>query len=170
MVFGIPVSSIYWCSYYNRYVCGDCISQQYSIIPVYIIKYWCFKKFPISKEGMKVINKWYEKPIIHIKSNERIVRMSSQLKQAIMLKRKIHKIFDLMKCPNLDMFVEENLGKYNYIILKENMFSLKDLYEVYEGKFIIKLRGFFKIFEEHILSCKVNICLYRFVIIKEGSA
>jgi hypothetical protein len=166
MVLGIPLSQIYWCSYYNRYVCGDCISEQYSVIPVYIIKYWCFKKFPISKESMKVINKWFDKPVIHIKSNERIVRMSSQLKQAVIFKRKIHKIFDLMKCTNLDTFIEDTLGKYNYIILKENMFSLRDLYDIYEGKFIVKLKSFFKIFEDHILSCKVIFYLFRFVTIR----
>jgi hypothetical protein len=81
--------------------------------------------------------------------------MSSQLKQSVIIKRKIHKIFDLMKCQNLDTYVENTLGKYNYLILKENMFSLKDLSEIYEGKFIIKLRAFFKTYEDHILSCKV---------------
>jgi hypothetical protein len=154
-ILGIPTDSIYWCSYFNRYVCGGCISNQYSIIPSFVIKHWNFKKFPISNEARAIIEKWYDKPVIHIKSTDFILKSSSQLKTAVVLKRKIHKIFDLLRCPNVDAFVLSTLGKHKYFVLKENLFSLKDLCEIYDYTLIYKLKHYFKLFEDHLMTCEV---------------
>ena len=81
--------------------------------------------------------------------------MSSQLKTSVILKRKIHKIYDLMKCQGLESFAHSILGKYIYFVLKENMFSLQDLSIIYEGSLIPKMKEFFSLLEKHLLECQV---------------
>ncbi len=80
------------------------------------------------------------------------------LRQAIIIKRKIHKIFDIIKCLNLEKIVSEILEAYSYLVLKENLFSLKDLWEIHNGSFILKLKDFLFKLENHIkLDCQVII-------------
>jgi hypothetical protein len=88
--------------------------------------------------------------VIHIKRNDVIIKESSLLHDAIILKRKIHKIFDLMKCENADEFVINTLGSYKYLVLRENLFSLKDLVDICDMKMIEKLNEYVKKFEDHI--------------------
>lgn len=79
------------------------------------------------------------------------------LKQAIVIKRKIHKIFDIMKCSKPDEIAYQILGEYNYLVLKENLFSLKDLCEIYDGTFILKIKDFMFKLENHIKNeCQVK--------------
>jgi len=156
----VPLSKVYWCSYYMRYICQDCVSDEFSIIPAFVLKYWNFKKFQISKTARELLDLWYSKPVIHIKQKDPILKESSALHFAIILKRKIHKIFDLMKCDNHESFVYNTLGEYNYLVLREILFSLKDLVEIQEYKLIKKLKEFLRIFEDHILK-DCNLCLYK---------
>ena len=61
---GFPIEPIFWCSYFMRYVCKNCISNDYSIIPQLILNEWCFDKCSISKRALNFIKLWYDKPII----------------------------------------------------------------------------------------------------------
>ena len=159
-ILGLPIEKIFWCSYFMKYVCKNCIADEYCIIPAFVLSSWNFNKYSISKYGKTVIEKWQDKPVIHIKGKNHIIKLSGLLKQAITVKRKIHKIFDLMKCPEADAFVTKTLGTYMYIVFKENYFSLKDLCEVNDFTFISKLYEFFKAFETHILT-DCSICQYK---------
>lgn len=152
----MPISKVYWCSYYNRYICSDCVADEFSVIPAFIFKFWNFKKFPISKQAKIILDKWFDKPVIYIKSSDRILKISTLFRQAVILRRKIHKIFDLMKYECTENFVTVNLGKYKYFVLKENLFSLKDMCDIHDYTLIKKLREFLKKFENHLLrECKV---------------
>jgi hypothetical protein len=64
-----------------------------------------------------------------------------------------------MRCPNLDTFVVNTLGKHKYFVLKENLFSLKDLCEIYDFTLIYKLKSYFKQFEDHLKACDVRYIL-----------
>jgi len=140
------------------YICEDCLSNEYSIIPAFILKFWNFKKFSISKNAKELLEKWHDKPVIHIKQSDSIISQSTLLHTAIIMKKKIHKIFDLMKCENPDVFAINTLGKYKYLVLRETLFSLKDLVEISEFKMMTKLEEFLKKFEDHILNeCSVII-------------
>lgn len=78
------------------------------------------------------------------------------LRQAIIIKRKIHKIYDLIKCPNPEKIASDILKEYTYLVLKENLFSLKDLWEIHNGSFILKIKDFLFKLENHIkYDCKV---------------
>jgi hypothetical protein len=140
-----------------RYICQDCVSDEYSVIPGFILKSWNFKKFQISKSARTLITEWYDKPVIHIKQRDIIIKESSLLHSAIVLKRKIHKIYDLMKCPKTDDFVISTLGNQKYFVLRETLFSLKDLVDIFEYRLINRLKELLKIFENHILiECSVS--------------
>jgi hypothetical protein len=78
------------------------------------------------------------------------------LRQAIIIKRKIHKIFDIMKCSNLERIATDILGRYSYLVLKDNLFSLLDLWEIHNGSFILKIKDSLFKLENHIkLECQV---------------
>ena len=159
-IMNIPTESIYWCSYYLRFICKDCISEEYSIIPDFILKLWSFKKYQISKKAKSLLEQWYNKPVIYIKQSDPIIKKSEQLRTALILKRKIHKIFDLMKCEKANEFVKETLGHYQYLVLHENLFSLQDLVEIYEQSFFDKLNTFYVSMKKHILNDCTD-CNYR---------
>ena len=158
-IMNIPTETIYWCSYYLRFICKDCISNDYSIIPDFILKLWSFKKFQISKKAKNLLEKWYNKPVIYIKQSDPIIKKSEQLRSALILKRKIHKIFDLMKCEKANDFVKETLGEHKYLVLHENLFSLEDLVEIYEETFFDKLNTYYKKMKQHIL-VDCTVCNY----------
>ena len=157
---GMPTENIYWCSYYLRFICKDCVSEDYSIIPDFLLKKWSFKKFSISKKAKELLEKWYDKPVIYFKQTDPIIKRTEVLHSALILKRKIHKIFDLMKCDNKDEFVKEVLGEYQYLLLHENLFSLRDLVEINDLSFFDKLTVFEKKMEDHILK-DCQTCLYK---------
>jgi hypothetical protein len=154
----IPLSKVYWCSYYMRFICSECTSEEYSIIPAFILKNWDFKKYQISKDARDLLASWYEKPVVHVKQNDHIIKKSTLLHQAILLKRKIHKIYDLMKCDHLENFVISVLGhSYKHLVLREILFSLKDLVDIYEYRMLSKLKEYLRKFEDHILKdCTVK--------------
>jgi len=140
----VSTTYVFWCSYYMRYVCEDCISEEYSIIPAFILKNWNFKKYSISKKAKELLSTWYEKPVIHIKPNDQALKISFRLRQAVILKRKLHKIFDLMKCEGVEKVIIDTMKEHQYLILKQNLFSMKDLCDINDFSLIYKLKDMFK--------------------------
>ncbi len=165
IIFGFPLEPIHWCSYYMRFVCKNCIANEFSIIPQLILSDWCFEKFPISKKAKAFIQSWYDKPIIYLK--EKKDELLKYIPSSVLrLKKEIHKIFDYMKCKDAFDFLDNNIPDCEYIVLKEYIFSLKDLLDINNKTFINKLKKIKEIFVRHIreecLECKYdgNICGY----------
>ena len=71
-----------------------------------------------------------------------------------------------MKCKDAFDFLDKNIPDCEYIVLKEYIFSLKDLLDINNKTFINKLKKIKEIFVRHIreecLECKYdgNICGY----------
>lgn len=121
------------------------------------MKKWNFQKFSVSKEAIELLKNWFKKPILYFKSDDPIIKVSSMLKQAIVIKRKIHKIYDIMKCSDSEKIANEILGEYSYLVIKENLFSLRDLWEIHNGSFILKIKDYMFKLENHIKSeCAVS--------------
>ena len=55
ILFDIPIEDVFWCSYYMRFVCKNCIDDEYFIIPYFILKKWCFEKFSVSKKAKNIL-------------------------------------------------------------------------------------------------------------------
>ena len=160
MFIGIPIEQVFWCSYYMRFVCKDCIDDQYFIIPYFVLKKWCFEKFSVSKKAKNTLINWYDKPIIYLKKFDKLIRKIPQLSKIIEMKRSINTMFDFMKCDNKFKFVEEALGEYEYLALKEYIFSLRDLVEINNKVFYKKLIQFKNKFIKH-LSGECPQCLFK---------
>ena len=62
----------------------------------------------------------------------------------------MNNIFDRMKCDNKYNFIKEVLGEYEYIVLKEYLFSMRDLVEINKKIFLKKIKEFKAKFVEHI--------------------
>ncbi len=149
--FEIPFESIFWCSYYMRFVCKDCIAKEYSIIPQFILKEWCFDKFSISKKALDLIKYWYDKPIICFKKNKKEEIINKIPKKILVIKKSINKIFNNMKCDNVFDFIETKIPQYKYLLLKEKIFSLKDLISMHNSnKFFQTLQNIKDILISHI--------------------
>jgi hypothetical protein len=142
-----------------KYMCKDCLADDYSVIPSFVLYKWDFKKYTISKAAKKILEKWYQKPIIFIRPRDRIIRSAYPFKEANMIKKKINIIYDLMKCEQAEQFAIDTLQEYKYLVLKEYIYSLKDLVDIDEGRFIHMIREFFAKFEEHVTSCSVMVVL-----------
>ena len=145
----IPLESIYWCSYYMRFVCKECIEKEYSIIPYFILANWSFEKFSISKNAKLILEKWYDKPVICFKKDEGLIKAIPSLNQIVQIKITINYIFDKLKCDKKKEFVEKTLGEYQYLALKEIIFSIRDLVEINNKIFFKKINGFLNEFIRH---------------------
>ena len=160
---GFPIEPIFWCSYFMRYVCKNCISNDYSIIPQLILNEWCFDKCSISKRALNFIKLWYDKPIIYLKKKDELLKNIPE--SVLKLKKELRNIFNYMKCEDVFNFLEKNIPDFKYIVLKEYIFSLKDLIEIHNRTFIKKLKKIKNIFIRHLkeecLLCKYegHICL-----------
>jgi len=165
-IFNIPIEQVFWCSYYMRFVCKDCIEDEYFIIPYFVLKKWCFEKFPISKKAKNILLSWYDKPNIYIKKTDKLLRKNPYLNKIIEIKKSINNIFDFMKCENKFKFVEETMGEYEYLALKEYIFSLRDLVEINKKIFYKKLNEFRNKFIKHI-SGECPECLFKGEICKK---
>ena len=146
----IPLESVYWCSYYMRFVCKDCIDKEFSIIPHFVLKKWCFDKFSISKRAKNTLELWYDKPIIIFNKKDKILNKIPQLNKVIKVKKVINNIFDIMKCKSKFKFIDEVLGNHDYLALKEYIFSLKDLVEINNKTFLNKINKYKNRFIQHI--------------------
>ena len=150
MSLNIPTEPIFWCSYYMRFVCKNCIDNEYSIIPYFIFEKWCFDKFSISKRAKITLDKWYNKPIIYFKNEDKLLTKIKSLNKIIEIKHVINNILNFMKCKNKFKFIEEKLGEYEYLALKEYLFSLRDLVEINSQTFYKKIVDLKDKFINHI--------------------
>ena len=160
MFLGIPIEQVFWCSYYMRFICKDCIDDEYFIIPCFVLKKWSFEKFSVSKKAKNTLMNWYDKPIIYLKKSDKLIRKIPQLSLVIEMKKSINNMLDFMKCEHKFKFVEEALGEYEYLALKEYIFSLRDLVEINNKVFYKKLVKFKNKFVKH-LSGECSQCLFK---------
>ena len=145
-----PIKQIYWCSYYMRYVCSDCIDNEFSFIPNLILKKWCFDKFSISKKAKNNLLLWYNNPVIYLKDNDKLLKKII-LDDVINIKKIFNNIFNYMKCKNKFIIIEDIFGEYEYLVLKEYLFSLRDFVEINNKKFFKKINNCKNKLIKHIL-------------------
>ena len=164
----IPLEPIYWCAYFMHFVCKNCIDNEYSVIPYFILANWSFEKFPISKKAKSILEKWYDKPIICFKKDESLIKQTPIMNQVVQIKIILNYIFDKIKCENKMKLIEETLGEYKYLVLKEIIFTIRDLVEINSKTFLIKINNFFKALVKHI-SGDCPKCLFEGETCKCGS-
>ena len=55
-----------------------------------------------------------------------------------------------MKCEKKIEFIENTLGEYKYLALKEIIFSIRDLVEINNNSFLQKIINFYNAFVKHV--------------------
>ena len=89
-------------------------------------------------------------PLIEINYDEKIVYENKPLYDFLVLKRQLHLMYDSI-C-NID-FMERTFPKRLHYFLKKNIFSLKNLYNVYNGHETPQIEKDFAILQRHFYKC-----------------
>ena len=97
------------------------------------------------------IERYYKHPIIEIEERSKLVQHNKSLFEFLVMKRQLHLMYDTICDPKLMQGLLEN--RMN-LCLKQNLFSLKDLYEIYNGSLYKILMGYYAILIKHVDFCK----------------
>lgn len=108
------------------------------------------------KEAWAELNARYEKPIVEIKKDNPIIKQNKTLYEFLVVKRQMHLIYDSI-C-NLDL-IEPLMKKCENYCLKINLFSMKNLYDIYHGRETTRLQRDYEILSKHFYRC--DICQKR---------
>lgn len=72
------------------------MSREKRLIVWKILENFDCRSYPVSKMGEAEINELYNVPLIEIDYNHRLVKTQNNLFQALLLKRQIHLIYDMI--------------------------------------------------------------------------
>lgn len=92
------------------------------------------------------------KPLIEIHRDNPVIKKSQRLYDFLVLKRQIHLIYDSI-C-NLDLIEPIIKNKLNYC-LQKNIFSMKNLYDIYNGQETLSLQKDYEILSRHFYRCEI---------------
>jgi len=106
------------------------MAEERIAIPWKAIESFDLRGYPVSRKAYIEIKSYYEKPIIEIKNESQLVKQSKLLYDFLVIKRQIHLMYDSI-C-DLELMEPLLKKKLNYC-LKQNLFSLKNLYDIYNG-------------------------------------
>lgn len=106
----------------------------------------------MSKSGYERIKRYFEKPIIEITYEEPVVKRNRRLYDFLVLRRQLHLMYDSI-C-NSELMDRMLRGRLNYC-LKRNLFSLKNLYDIYNGHEEPAMQREFAILAKHFYKCEI---------------
>ncbi|CAD8143207.1 unnamed protein product [Paramecium pentaurelia] len=139
------------CFFHGRYFCNDCMSVVRMPIPWKALDSFDLRHYKVSKLAQSEIDKLYDLPILEITPTSKLLQLNKTLFEFLVLKRQIHLLYDMICDPKL---VQTLLEKRMNLCLKRNCFSLKDLYEIYNGSLTKVIQGYYVILYKHIDLCK----------------
>ncbi|KAM3146014.1 hypothetical protein pb186bvf_002007 [Paramecium bursaria] len=139
------------CYYTGRYYCSGCLSSRRMPIPWKALQEFDLRHYKVSKIGEMEIERYYKHPIIEIEERSKLVQHNKSLFEFLVMKRQLHLMYDTICDPKLMQGLLEN--RMN-LCLKQNLFSLKDLYEIYNGSLYKILMGYYAILIKHVDFCK----------------
>lgn len=120
-----------YCYYTGQWYCNDCISTERIPILWKAMESFDLRGYSVCKKSFIEIKSLYERPIIQINNEANIVKNNAKLFNFLILKRQLHLMYDSI-C-NTE-FIERLLGDRINYCLKLNLFSLKNLYDVYNSQ------------------------------------
>lgn len=141
-----------FCYYTGKWYCNEDISQERFPIPWKAMEEFDLRGYTVCKKAHAEIRSYMDKPIIEIKNDSSIVKKSKRLYDFLVIKRQIHLIYDSI-C-NLDLIEPLLRDKLNYC-LKNNLFSLKNLYDIYNGQETMRMQREYEILSRHFYRCEV---------------
>lgn len=107
--------------------------------------------YSVCKTAHAELRSYYEKPLLEIPRNSILIK-NPTLYEFLILKRQVHLIYDSI-C-NLDLIEPLMKRKLNYC-LKINLFSMKNLYDIYNGQETPILKRDYEILSRHFYRCEI---------------
>eukprot|EP01017_Pseudomicrothorax_dubius_P044287 TRINITY_DN7473_c0_g1_i1.p1 TRINITY_DN7473_c0_g1~~TRINITY_DN7473_c0_g1_i1.p1 ORF type:complete len:398 (+),score=58.25 TRINITY_DN7473_c0_g1_i1:69-1262(+) len=149
-----------YCNYTGTWVCSACAATDKALLPWEVIEKFSFKTFKVSIDAKQELDELYPKPILFIDVNNPMFVKTPALYDCLLMKRQLHLIYDMI----CDITYVHDLlqGTNLHLVLKEPWLSMKNLFEVYNGGFILYLEKCFNFLVKHIVSCAVKSFLYHF--------
>lgn len=108
--------------------------------------------YPVSRRSYEIIKLYYEMPIIEFRHDEKVVYEHKALYDFLVLKRQLHLMYDSI-C-NTE-YMEKTFTKRLHYCLKKNLFSLKNLYDIYNGHELAHIDKDFAILQRHFYKCEI---------------
>jgi hypothetical protein len=137
-----------YCHYTGYWYCGNCISKEKKLIPWYVLEKWDFKAYPVCKQAQEELDKLYTKYILKIELTMDIVKKNKVLYDCLVMKRQLHLIFDMI-CQT--SFIFDFLQSDGNLLLKINLFSLRNLYDIYNGSMYKHMEIWYTNLSRHIM-------------------
>lgn len=129
----------------------DCLSVVRMPIPWKALESFDLHHYKVSLIGQLEIEKIMDLPLLEMENSNPLVRNNKSLFEFLVMKRQLHLIYDMICDPKL---VQSLLEKRMNLCLKRNIFSLKNLYEIYNGSLYRLIAGYYAILSKHIDYCK----------------
>jgi hypothetical protein len=120
-------------------------------IPWRAMENFDLRGYSVCKTAHAELRSYYEKPLLEIPRNSILIK-NPTLYEFLILKRQVHLIYDSI-C-NLDLIEPLMKRKLNYC-LKINLFSMKNLYDIYNGQETPILKRDYEILSRHFYRCEV---------------
>ena len=105
----------------------------------------------MSKNAFNEIRAYFDKPIIEIPLNSLVIQKSRALFEFLIVKRQIHLMYDSI-C-NVELIEGVLKAKLNYC-LKQNLFSLRNLSNIYNAQELSVLEEIYAALSKHFNRCK----------------
>lgn len=140
-----------YCHYTGEWYCNDCIAAERISVPWKALESFDLRGYNVCQAAFLEIKSLEERPILKINNESQIVETNQKLFNFLILKREIHLMYDSI-C-NTE-FIERLLKhKLNYC-LQINLFSLKNLYDIYNGQEEVTLGKTIDSLRAHFYQCK----------------
>jgi hypothetical protein len=144
-------SNLNYCNYFGEWYCNDHSAEERVQIPYKAREDFDLRGYNVSKAGYERIKRYFEKAIIEIGYEDAVVKRNRRLYEFLILRRQVHLMYDSI-C-NSELMDKMLRGRLNYC-LRQNLFSLKNLYDIYNGHETPALEREFAILAKHFYKCE----------------
>jgi len=142
-----------YCQYTGYWYCNSCMAKEKLFIPWHVTNNFDFKLYHVCRKAREEMKRCYNIPNILITLDSKLLSKSKTFYDALVMKRQLHLIFDMI-CESsaaLDL-----IGDNANLLLKENLFSLKNLSEINSGAMERYMQKMYTMLNGHVTGC--NSC------------
>ncbi|KAL4486037.1 hypothetical protein ABPG72_003971 [Tetrahymena utriculariae] len=144
-------NNAYFCHYTGFWYCYNCIAVDKKPIPWKALESFDLTSYKVCKKAEKEINNLYAKPIIQFEYSDQVVQNNQILGDFMILKRQIYLLYNFLCHPEyLEPYLQNNLN----LLIKPNIFSLKNFYDINNGSLAKQVEETYKLFLTHIQECE----------------
>jgi hypothetical protein len=147
------------CMYTKRYFCEECHHDETVLIPAKIMYNWDFRSFRVCHKAKLFLSAVIIEPIIDVKSfNGELFNFAPNLNEVFDLRKQLRYMNAyLATCADGKSQAQTTFKKMIwprlYLFEEIDMYSIRDLEEIYSGKLISQLQSAVKFARGHILGC-----------------